>query len=530
MSVPAPRSPASGRGPASAVFTTGRPPGAWRQVAALLRLRAAGVRRRRVPALLALLLIPLVLVAGTVGGASLPSAQAGDALLLTPSAWAGYALAIAVASATSGARSLITPAQAVAFWVRPRTEHFAALVLAPLNAAWVVQTAALLMLTGWVFTPQTTGTTNGTALLGAALVLTVLWVLACSSVAVVLGWVTELARTTRAGTWLVRGVMAAGVAAGGVLVLLDRFDDLLDRLPTIALIDAVTATGDGGWAGWAACVVLLVAVTAVATVGGEPLVRAVRRRTPRDQSRLEAGTHPPAALPAGALAAQFQLDRIGVWRSAPLRRGLITLAVVPGAAAALAGLEWTNLVLLPGLAASGAGLLFGINMLALDGSGAVWRASLPGDPRTWFVARLLVVAGVCGFAALVAAVVGGLRAPGAPLAAEVAALVGATSTCTLQVVGRCARWSVRHPHPAPMRHSRDHPAPPGAMAGYSARLAVVTTLTGSLFVVCAQSRQVMPSVVVTLVLGGWALRHLVAALRRWEDPVRRSTIVTAVAA
>src|SRR4051794_41953804 len=73
------------------------------------------------------------------------------------------------------------------------------------------------------------------------------------------------------------------------------------------------------------------------------------------------------------------MDRASVWRSRSLRRGLLVLGILPGAAAALADLPWSSLVLLPALVSAGAGLLFGVNAFCLDGPGAVWLGSLPGD-------------------------------------------------------------------------------------------------------------------------------------------------------
>ena len=43
------------------------------------------------------------------------------------------------------------------------------------------------------------------------------------------------------------------------------------------------------------------------------------------------------------------------------------------------------------------------------------------------------------------------------------------------------RWSVRHPYAVDLRSARATPAPPVVMVGYSARLALTTTLTGLVF-------------------------------------------------
>ena len=49
-------------------------------------------------------------------------------------------------------------------------------------------------------------------------------------------------------------------------------------------------------------------------------------------------------------------------------------------------------MLLPGLTASGAALLFGVNAWCLDGKGMVWRETLPVSAADVFDVRALVVA------------------------------------------------------------------------------------------------------------------------------------------
>jgi hypothetical protein len=43
------------------------------------------------------------------------------------------------------------------------------------------------------------------------------------------------------------------------------------------------------------------------------------------------------------------IDRASVWRSPPLRRGLLVLAVLPVTAAVIASLPWSSIALLPPL-------------------------------------------------------------------------------------------------------------------------------------------------------------------------------------
>lgn len=88
------------------------------------------------------------------------------------------------------------------------------------------------------------------------------------------------------------------------------------------------------------------------------------------------------------LAALVRIDRSSVWRSVPLRRGFLILALMPGLVAAAGQLEWEMLPVLPGLVAAGSALLFGVNAWALDGVGALWRDSLPVRPALVFAARV----------------------------------------------------------------------------------------------------------------------------------------------
>ncbi|HEX2808574.1 MAG TPA: hypothetical protein VHN80_20620, partial [Kineosporiaceae bacterium] len=202
----------------------------------------------------------------------------------------------------------------------------------------------------------------------------------------------------------------------------------------------------------------------------------------------------------------------------------------PGVTGSLSGLSWQLGVLLPGLVSSGAALLFGVNALALDGAGALWRDSLPCPPRTLLLARTLVVAEVCAASTVIALAAAAARTPSMPTPAELAATAGALIACTAQVVGMCVRWSVLRPYPASLRGSRDQPAPPGTMAWYSARLAVSTTVTGLLFVLLGRSGSVAAVTSATFAVSLFTARRLMGLLRTWDDPaVRSRALVTVVA-
>lgn len=489
----------------------------------MVRMRAAALRGpARTRALLGLLLIPALAVVAGLAGGLLPAAGRDDARLLMPTAWLGFAVTAAVAAGTSGSRTLLTRAQSVVFPVTAAAEHLGALLLAPLNVAWLTQTLALLALATWGFggTPATT----------QAVLLALAWIVASTVVAQAVSTAVELARTSRSGLWLVRALVAAALAAAAVPVLAGRVTDVLDQLPTVPLIVAISAVWGGDSGPWLRMLALLAAATALAHLIGWWLTARLQRRSPRDQVRVESRRYRPRRDPAGELAAALRIDRAGVWRSAPLRRGLATLVAVPALAALAAGLDWPLVALLPGLVASGAGLLFGVNALCLDGPGAIWRESLPGAPRTVLLARLLVVTEVCFVAALIAAALGAARAPGRPSTGALLAVAGAVLATTAQVVGRCATWSVEQPYAASMRDARDQPAPPAAMAGYSARLAIGTTVTGLAFWLCARHDLAGTAVAIAVAVTALGLRRVLSALRRWDDHAWRNRVLGTVAA
>ena len=92
------------------------------------------------------------------------------------------------------------------------------------------------------------------------------------------------------------------------------------------------------------------------------------------------------------------------------------------------------------------------------------------------------------------------------------------------------RWSEQKPYPVDLRSARATPAPPVMMVAYSARLALVTTITGLLFSGLARFPDPMLSLFVALVMAGWSTARLLRTRRRWVDPFVRARVVTTVAA
>ncbi len=201
----------------------------------------------------------------------------------------------------------------------------------------------------------------------------------------------------------------------------------------------------------------------LAVVAAVPVADAlVRRPTPLEQAG-ETRSRARTRAPAGGFRAAVRTDVRSILRSPPLRRGLVLLLATPVAVSLLLPLPWVGIAVLPALVASGAALMHGVNVVALDGRGALWRESLPHDPDVTFAGRLVALSVLCGGSAVLLVLLAGLRAT-PPTPGELTAAAVAVPVATAQVVSRCARWSVRHPYPADLRRGRDTPAPPVAMA------------------------------------------------------------------
>ena len=224
----------------------------------------------------------------------------------------------------------------------------------------------------------------------------------------------------------------------------------------------------------------------------------------------------------------LRIDRASVWRSVPLRRGIIFLALLPMLVASAGQLRWESLPVLPGLVASGVALLFGVNAWCLDARGALWRESLPVTPRialaarTWVMAEMLVVSG------LATLVVCGPRAGPPARVEQLLATVIAAFVISARIVASSLRWSVRRAYAMDLRGARATPAPPGVMLGYSARLALISSLTGLAFSVCGQSLPWTWAAGLGALLLATSVLSLVRTARRWDDPVARAFVTRTV--
>jgi hypothetical protein len=354
----------------------------------------------------------------------------------------------------------------------------------------------------------------------------VLWILFSTAVGQVLAWSVEAVRRGPFGIAITRSLMVVlGLAAGAVQVT-GHTSSLLDRVPTLWFL----VSGLEGWSWrWALAVGVLALATLVAIAIGAVPAHWAARRMPRDETRMETNQYQPRPAPRTVLGILVRTDRGSVWRSVPMRRGIMVLALGPGIVALFGDLKWEQMVILPGLVASGGALLFGVNAWCLDGRGALWRENLPASPTTLFDARAWVLTEFLGVASVITVLIGALRA-GIPNSQQLAALVCTLLVVTMQVVGASLRWSLKTPYPVDLRSARATPAPPVAMVGYSARLATSTTVTGMVFMGCAHVPDWRLSLLVAMPCALWSATRLVRARNRWEDPVVRARVVSTVAA
>lgn len=488
----------------------------------LLRFRSQTVRRPRAAALAlaAVLALTLVLAVAPAWTTGIPAERLRQIEDLLPAALAGFLLVASGASmGGGGGRELLPREQAAIHPIGPVTEHLGALVLAPLNLAWLLQT--------WTLSAATALVVGPSGLLGAQLVV-LLWLLVATALAQVVGWSVEGIRRTRHGVVIVRAATVALALALLAGQAVGSLDDLARALPTAALAESL---GGGRWPAVAALLaVLLIAGVALGAVPA----RWALRKPPREELRVESGVHearqaPVARFLGEELALLRRLDRGSVWRSVGMRRGLMVLGLGPALVALGAGLPWDTLLILPGLCASGAALLFAVNAWCLDGRGLLWRESLPVAPGRIFDARALITAECLVVVSAIPVLVGSVR-NGVPTQQVAIALLLCWLVTVVQVLALSMSWSVRRPYAVDLRSPRATPAPHAAMFGYALRLSLVTTMTGMLFVGAAGVDVWWLPLALGVPLLLWSGVRLRRARRRWLFAPARAEIALTVAA
>jgi hypothetical protein len=429
------------------------------------------------------------------------------------------ALSVSSAMSSGGGRELLSRSEAAIHPISPVTEHLGALLLAPVNLAWLVQMWGLLAVSALVAEPA--------HLLGAQLVV-LAWVLAASTAGQAIGWAVEGVRRTAHGVVVVRVAGGLVVLALAGLHLAGALGPLVRALPTTWLAEAAPT------ARWpVAVLVLLVVAAALVVVGARPAAWALGL-PPREELRVQSGVHEARHVPeprwgSPERALLRRLDRGSIWRSVGMRRGLLVLGFGPGLIALVTGLQWSSVMLLPGLTASGAALLFGVNAWCLDGKGMVWRETLPVSARDVFDVRALVVAECMVMVSGVTVVLALLRNGLPPLVTGLS-VAACWLVVVVQVLAVVMTWSVRSPYSVDLSSPRATPAPHAAMAGYAGRLSLVTTLTAMLFTAFAALPWAWLPVVVAVPVLAWSSYRLRRARRRWLDPADRARVVLTVAA
>jgi hypothetical protein len=496
-----------------------------RQLLALLRLRWQMIRSRPIRWAIALMtFLPVgLVVAGLSGMQTLPDDQTFNLSLATPTFYVGFILLAILAPLVSGGGYELYPSdQLVAYPIRPATAFRSTLVLAPVNLAWVINVIALFVITGFA-----TGDLDWLPT-SRSLVTVAAFILAATVAGHAIGWLVMGFRQTRRGR--------AYTNVGGVVALVaalfvfwtDNVITLLDNSPTTRVLLGAYDGYDGDYGSWLPVMGVLVVGMAVFLRLGDAIAGWALRRPGDHADRTSSRSLPRRAWSRHVTYALLRVDHASVWRSTPLRRGVLVLVLVPGVISAFAGMSWQSLILVPGLIAAGAGLLFGINAFTLDSTGSVWLSTLPGWVSPAFLSKSLVFFEVALAAVLSALVGGSLRAQAPNAASDVTAAMMSALSCAVLVVAMGMRSSLRNPHRADLKGPRDTPATPGVMAAQSMRFAVATTFTSLYFAMLALSGEwwlPLLGALPVLLLSGL---HWYRTGLAWTHPHVRASVVMTV--
>jgi hypothetical protein len=397
-------------------------------------------------------------------------------------------------------------------------------MLAPINLAWIINVIALFVVTGFaVGEPAWVPTAR-------ALLVVAAFVAAATIFGHAVGWLIMGVRQSRRGRRVTNGLGIIILVCGLALVWGGRALDVLDYSPTAKVLLAAYDGYGGSHHRWAVTLLILGVAGLVMMRAGDAIAGWALRRPGDHADRSSSRPQPRRATHASNLWALVAIDHASIWRSTPLRRGVLVIVVVPGVIAALAGMAWQSLILVPGLIAAGAGLLFGINAFTLDAGGAIWLSTLPGWARPAFIAKSLVFSELALAAVLSALSGGSIRAPAPASVADVTAAIASAVCCAAIVVAIGMRSSLRHPHRAELQGPRDTPATPGVMAAQSIRFATVTTLTSLFFAGLALSQAWWLPLTGAIPILCFAGMHWLGTERAWAHPHVRAHVVLTVAA
>jgi hypothetical protein len=490
------------------------------QITALIVARWRMLRRPWVKALavLAAGLAALLVVIIVVGSPSMPDGAEvelatllGSLLLLFP------VLAFMAGMAAGGGTEAIPSSQLVAFPLTPRAVFVTSIVLTPLNVAWALQAITIVGLAGYV----------GSRGIGLALLVSLAgaFVVATTAAGLALSWFVTAIRGTWRGRRLTEGAVALVAAALALQASRSGAESLIEALPLSEIAVALLLTPPRETATWG---VSLVALTVAAVVaGGRATAWALQRRDD-DTGRREGRLVRRRRWRQAELTSLLAVDWASARRSKLVRRGMVLFAIVPGLAGLASAMPWQDMVILPGLVATGSGLLFAVNSFALDGSGAVWLESTPRSALLAFISKATVAAAVTAVVVGGALLIGSLRPREAPDPRTALVLVLAAICAVLVSTAVAMRASLRHPTKADLRTARDTPAPPAAMTLHSVRLIATTTAVGIAFVVTVRLSSIWPSLAITWVVATLSLAHVWRSSVLWRRPALRSRVTAAV--
>ena len=208
---------------------------ALRDTRSLIRFRMATIRKRRrlrwSIATLGVLTLATASVPAFLPGAADYDRSHGyafDIFLILPSVYAGFLMLAAISAvASGGGRELVPRDQGVAFPISPAVDHLGALLMAPLNIAWLLQ--------GWLLLGATAYVVGPGAVVFAEVV-AVLWLFLATALAQVVAWTMEAIRRGPHGIAIARTVIGAVAGSAGLVFATGHLNAVLDGLPTVYLV------------------------------------------------------------------------------------------------------------------------------------------------------------------------------------------------------------------------------------------------------------------------------------------------------
>lgn len=490
------------------------------EVGALLRLRWLMIRRASLRSLVlagALLTAAAVLAAPLVAPRFPSALQIEMATLLVTLLVLFPLLAFMAGMSLGGGAEAVPGSQVTMHPISARAVFVISVILTPLNIAWALQALTILWLASYVGS-QFGNPWQGLALAGG-------YIVAATVLGSALSWFVTGIRSSWLGRRATEGLIVALLTFFGWRLARDGADQVLEALPLSELAVAVLLPDPTDLA--LSAMGLLLA-TAIGLAAGFSATRWALTRRDDAGDRREGRDYRRRPWRKNQLLALLSVDAANVMRSRPVRRGLVLFTIVPGVAALVSAMPWQDLVILPGLVATGAALLFSVNSFSLDGSGSAWLESCPRRPAIAFLSKATIAAGVITIIATGTMTVASARPRSLPEGSTITVLLLAVASAVCVSTAVAMRQSIRRPHKADLRAARDTPAPPVTMTLHSLRLIIPNALVGIAFVAAVRLPSVWPAILVTLLVGATSMLHLLWSARLWLRAESRSSVVAQV--